>query len=125
MARPLLCRRRQQPDTAAAPSPRLPGAPSASPASTPTTTNNPPPSLTPKTLTHRLDLGLSGAAMAFTASQAVNALLLLLYTAWRDARMAAASHAAATWPRPSWAMLQGWWAYLGFALPATVQLCSE
>lgn len=55
----------------------------------------------------RLHLGLAGAAMAFTCSQATTALLLVLYMAWRDTRMAAQQHEQATWCRPGRAMFAG------------------
>jgi Na+-driven multidrug efflux pump len=52
-------------------------------------------------------MGLAGAALAFTCSQGTSALLLVLYTVVRDARMAAAGHEEATWCRPSCAMFAG------------------
>ena len=55
----------------------------------------------------RLQMGLSGAALAFTCSQGTTALLLVLYTVWRDARMAARQHEEATWCRPGWAVFAG------------------
>jgi Na+-driven multidrug efflux pump len=54
-----------------------------------------------------LQLGLAGAALAFSCSQGTTALLLVLYTVVRDARMAANKHEEATWCRPSMAMFAG------------------
>lgn len=54
-------------------------------------------------------MGLAGAALAFTCSQGTSALLLVLYTVVRDARMAAQGHEEATWCRPSCAMFAGEW----------------
>jgi hypothetical protein len=55
----------------------------------------------------RLQLGLTGAALAFTCSQATTAVLLILYAVIRDARMAAQKHEQATWCRPSLAIFAG------------------
>jgi hypothetical protein len=52
-------------------------------------------------------MGLAGAAIAFTLSQATNALLLLCYTVCRDACKAAARAEDATWCRPGRAMFAG------------------
>lgn len=55
----------------------------------------------------RLQLGLTGAALAFSCSQATTAVLLTLYAIVRDARMAAQQHEQATWCKPSLAMFAG------------------
>lgn len=55
----------------------------------------------------RLHMGLAGAALAFTCSQATTAVLLTTYTVVRDARMAAKAHEEATWCKPSMAMFAG------------------
>jgi Na+-driven multidrug efflux pump len=55
----------------------------------------------------RLQLGLQGAALAFTCSQGTTALLLVLYTIGREVRLAAAGDETATWCRPSMAVFAG------------------
>jgi MATE family multidrug resistance protein len=68
---------------------------------------------------------LTGAAYAFVLSQATSCLLLIGYTAWRDAHMAASGHPEATWSRPSMAVFAGWGTYLSYGVPACLMICME
>lgn len=76
-------------------------------------------------LIFKLQLGLTGAAYAFVLSQATSCLLLICYTAWRDAAMAAAGDPQATWSRPSMAVFAGWGMYLSYGVPACLMICME
>ncbi|WIA28922.1 hypothetical protein OEZ86_011446 [Tetradesmus obliquus] len=76
-------------------------------------------------LIFKLQLGLTGAAYAFVLSQATSCLLLIGYTAWRDAAMAAAGDPQATWSRPSMAVFAGWGMYLSYGVPACLMICME
>lgn len=73
----------------------------------------------------RYQLGLTGAAYAFMLSQGTTCLLLICYTVWRDASMAAARAAEATWTAPSLAVFSGWGRYLSYGVPACLMTCME
>eukprot|EP00775_Hariotina_reticulata_P009063 gene9063-9233_t len=76
-------------------------------------------------LVFRFKLGLAGAALAFMLTQVSSALLLMAYTIWRDASMAAKDDPHATWQKPSLAMFSGWGRYLSYGVPAAVMICME
>lgn len=72
---------------------------------------------------HRLDLGLDGAAYTLCLTTWTYASLLLGATVWRE--LANRGTEAQTWPGLTGACLRGWGTYLGYGLPAAAQICME